>query len=128
MQLTAPMPACVKPRDSWQYVSGPHEITAGTEQVFDLPVSRGPLGFIQVRLFCIVANNGYEPEDEAPIELVARNAAAADDGAPRWSWRVHGSQVKLFIASSSIQIVDTSGNIGGTFTPGQWLIKIYAVA
>lgn len=126
MQLTAPMPACIKPKEAWQYVSGPHQIRSGTDQVFDFQ-TRGPLGMVQLRLLCIRPNNGYKTGREVPIEMVYRNAVGDRDGAPRWIWQVEGTVVRVFFAATAIEILDTTG-APGTFTPSEWRLKIYAVA
>lgn len=115
------------PRIGWDYVSGPHPITLGVEQIFQFPSNR-PLTHVSVRLRCLVAANGYTVDREIPIELVTRNAAAADDGAPRWSWSIDGSQVRLTIAATSIAMIDSTGVTISTFTAASWAIKLYASA
>ena len=112
------------PRQAWLYTSGPYDLTSGSEQQIEFPGVR-KLGPVHIYLLCITANNGYEAGELVPIEMVYRMGGADRDGAPRWSWRIVGNVVKFTLASGSVEIMDSTGNVG-TFTPGEWQLVIHA--
>lgn len=115
------------PRMGWGYVSGPHDIVLNTEMQFDFPATH-PIGTLEIRLLCLVSNNGYVAGREVPIAMVTRNTGTADDGQPRWSYQIEGATVWLYLNSTGIAIIPSNGGAAGTFTSTEWQLKLYANA